>query len=390
MPANPTPHPLRITFLMPFVGMEGGTRVCAIYAGRLAARGHAVTVVSLARRPQPPRLVRLKRALGDVVKRRVRPKQDGPPRTHFDDVAVPHRRVDTGGPILARDVPDADVLVATWWETAYWAADLPPAKGAKVHLIQHDERIMTDDPIRRERTGDAWRLPGFSRAVVADWLGEIGRREYGAESTLVSNAVDTSFFDAPPRDRGEPFTVSLMYSQAAFKGVDVSLRAIELARRNVPGLRVRAFGEAGVVPSLPLPAGTVYEQHPTQTAIRDVYAASDAYLFGSRCEGFGLPILEAMACRTPVVGARTGAAPELLCDGGGRLVNVGDAEAMAAAIAELATRPAAEWRAASDAAYATARRHDWETATDRFEAVLRAAAEPGAAAGEPGAAAGVQ
>ena len=391
MPAEPTPKPLRVTFVMPFIGMEGGTRVCSIYAGKLIERGHTVRVVSRANWPRKPLLLRARRALGDLVKGRTRPSpHKGVPRTHFDKFPGIHQRIDGEGPMTAADVPDSDVLVATWWETAYWIDALPPGKGAHVHLIQHDERIMMHDPRQRERAGQAWRLPKFHRVVVAAWLGEIGRKEYGADSTLISNAVDTTFFDAPPRgrgdERGEPFTVSLMYSHAGFKGVADSLRAIEIARRTVPDLRVLVFGEANLEDSLPLPAGSVYDHRPTQERIREIYAASDVYLFGSRSEGFGLPILEAMACRAPVVGTRTGAAPELIGPGGGRLVDAGDAEAMAAAMIELATCPPAQWRAASDAAYETARGHDWEEAADAFERTLYAAVE---AAGEPPAAAGV-
>ena len=372
---SPTDKPLRITFVLPYISMEGGTRVCAIYTEKLIERGHSVSVVSCGRQHRPPAWRRAKRWLGDVVKGRPRPRAAGPQRTHFDGLGTVHRRVDTLGPITAADLPDADVIIATWWETAYWVADLPPEKGAKVHLIQHDERIMMSDPAARARAGDAWRLPGFERVVVADWIGEVGRREYGTDATLVSNAVDTQFFDAAPRGRGEPFTVSLMYSLAHFKGVDVSLEAIRSARRTLPNLRVRAFGEAEPSNALPLPPGTQYALHPTQAAIREAYAGSDAYLFGSRCEGFGLPILEAMACRTPVVGTRTGAAPELIAEGGGRLADVDDADALAAGIVDLATSPEPAWRAASDAAYRTARRHDWAEAADGFEAVLRAAAD---------------
>jgi glycosyltransferase involved in cell wall biosynthesis len=51
-------------------------------------------------------------------------------------------------------------------------------------------------------------------------------------------------------------------------------------------------------------------------------------------EGFGLPVLEAMAAGVPVVAADRGALPEVLGDAGA-LVDPGDSAAMASAIARL-------------------------------------------------------
>lgn len=45
-----------------------------------------------------------------------------------------------------------------------------------------------------------------------------------------------------------------------------------------------------------------------------LYAGATALVFSSLTEGFGLPVLEAMACGTPVVCARAGALPEVVGD----------------------------------------------------------------------------
>ena len=361
---------MRVTFVLPFTSVEGGSRVVAVYAEKLAQRGHDVLVVSCRRRPQ-----RLKHRIKDWMLRaangRFRARRLP---THFDHMPHLHRQVRGAGPIRARDLPDADVIVATWWETAEWVSVLPPSKGARVHLIQHDERIFSTDPQKRQRAGATWKLPGFSRVVVAGWLRELGLREFGVESTLVNNAVDTTLFTAPPRTRNPQPTFGLMYHERDFKGTDISLRAFEIARERVPSLRLKAFGPEPELQHLPLPPGTPLQVLPTQPKIAEFYRSCDAYLFGSRCEGFGLPILEAMACRTPVIGTPTGAAPELIAEGGGMLVAMEDPASMADAIVEMATMPLERWESMSLAAFATAQRHCWERATDDFEAVLYQAA----------------
>jgi glycosyltransferase involved in cell wall biosynthesis len=45
-----------------------------------------------------------------------------------------------------------------------------------------------------------------------------------------------------------------------------------------------------------------------------LYAAADVFVLPSLYEGFGLPILEAMACGTPVIAAHTSSMPEVASD----------------------------------------------------------------------------
>jgi len=66
-----------------------------------------------------------------------------------------------------------------------------------------------------------------------------------------------------------------------------------------------------------------------------MYAGADCFVFPSRYEGFGLPVLEAMACGTPVITSDRGALPEV----GGEAAIVVDPEdpaALAAAMCRVA------------------------------------------------------
>lgn len=63
-----------------------------------------------------------------------------------------------------------------------------------------------------------------------------------------------------------------------------------------------------------------FERGINQEKLRLLFVCADAYLQTSKAEGYGLPILEAMAMRLPVVATNTGAMSEILADGRGWLV----------------------------------------------------------------------
>jgi glycosyltransferase involved in cell wall biosynthesis len=68
----------------------------------------------------------------------------------------------------------------------------------------------------------------------------------------------------------------------------------------------------------------------------DLMAGASVFAYPSRYEGFGLPPLEAMAAGTPVVATRAGALPQVLGEAAA-FVEPGDAEALAATLAEVVT-----------------------------------------------------
>ncbi|MCM3881617.1 MAG: glycosyltransferase family 4 protein [Vicinamibacterales bacterium] len=68
--------------------------------------------------------------------------------------------------------------------------------------------------------------------------------------------------------------------------------------------------------------------------LADLYCSAAVFAYPSRYEGFGLPLLEAMACGAPVLAARASAIPEVVGDAG-ILVSPDDEMEMAAGIVRL-------------------------------------------------------
>ncbi|MBD3880502.1 glycosyltransferase family 4 protein [Phormidium tenue FACHB-886] len=358
---------MKITFVMASAfDLSGGDRVIATYADCLRKRGHDVVVVS---RPRSP--ITLRDRVRALLKGKGWLSQEKKP-SHFDDLQVTRYLIDSFRPVVDADLPDADVVIATWWETAEWVANLSLSKGAKAYFVQHHEVF---DYLPKERAEASYRLP-LHKITIAQWLVDVMRVQYNDEVvSLVPNSVDTLQFYASPRGKQPTPVVGMTYSQTPWKGCDISLKAFSLAAQQVPELKLVAFGSSEPTPELPLPASVDFTFRPSQATLKELYASCDAWLFGSRIEGFGLPILEAMACRTPVIGTPAGAAPELLAEGAGLLVSPEDPEDMARAIVKLCRFSESEWKAMSDMAYVKATSYTLENAVDLFESALKTAIE---------------
>lgn len=354
---------MRITFALPgLAAMVGGLRVVAQYAAYLEAKGHEVTLVT--RRPKPA-LGRRQKLLSMLGLRDPYPLMPVS-RGYFSDLKAPVIHLNERRRVHATDLPDADAIISTWWTTAEWAEKLPAAKGRHIHFVQGDEDFR---PAFSHLVQAVYRQNN-PKIVVAGWLQDMFRQRYGQECALVMNGVDTSRFSAPARSRGNAPRVGFLWSPHPHKNCGLALKAMVQLRALRPDLQAIVFG-GGERPAN-LPDWIAYEQRPAQERIPEIYALCDLWFFTTIREGFGLPLLEAMACRTPVLASPAGAAPDLIVDGvNGRLLpaNV-TVDVFAAAADEFLAQDAAAWRAMSDAAWQTARQHDLDHAARAFEAAV--------------------
>jgi glycosyltransferase involved in cell wall biosynthesis len=359
---------MRITFVLPFAGLAGGIRVLAIYADRLKRRGHKVVVISM------PQQIRLRRKVKSFLLGRGWPRKHLE-ASHFDGLDVEHRVLERARAVVDADVPDADVVVATYYTTAYGVLQLSPAKGAKAIFIQNYE---VEEGKSNPRLDSTWRMP-MHKITICKWLVELARERFGDEVvSLVHNSVDLEQFHAAPRGKMPTPTVGLVYSAFPMKGCRISLKALKRVAAVMPSLRLVSFGAEPLSLRLRLPPYADFHYQPRQDKLKELYAQCDVWLCGSYREGFYLPALEAMACRCPVVSTRCGGPMDIIEDGvNGYLVEVGDVNMLAERVFRVLNLPEEKWRQMSDAAYLTATRYTWDEATDLFEKALELAINRG-------------
>lgn len=205
------------------------------------------------------------------------------------------------------------------------------------------------DPVRR------WFYAASARRanrIITD--SEFSRGEivaaYGLDAAridVVPLAVTAKFRPAPSRVR-EPVALHVGDLHAR-RNLAVALDAVIDLRRSTPGaggLRLALVGvDRGPLADLVaraaragMPDALEFLGVLTDDALIDQYQRAAMFVYPSRYEGFGLPVLEAMACGTPVIASRVGAIAELT-ESGGELLDPDDVRAWREAMYRALTDP---------------------------------------------------
>lgn len=184
---------------------------------------------------------------------------------------------------------------------------------------------------------------------------------------VVHLGIDRAAFfpDSPPQQPVRDDTVLFVGQRAGYKRFDLAIAAIQLSKHLSLGIvgpaltteerqaLHRALGERwhefGAVSSVRL---------------RQLYSSASAFIFPSDYEGFGLPVLEAMACGCPVVAANKASLPEV----GGSAAHYAESQSGEAYAAALQALESANSRESTiRAGIARAEQFSWsQTMRDTF------------------------
>ncbi len=184
------------------------------------------------------------------------------------------------------DTPESySFAFRAWYRTLHWA------------LARNGTRLLTVSAFSRDRLAAALRVDAARIGVVPEG-GEHILRQPADMSVLAEHGLEPGRYALAVGTRAAHKNLGALAGAARWLGERGMVLALAGARDT------SVFADAGAVAARAL--GRV-----SDAALRALYENALCLVFPSRYEGFGIPPLEAMWCRCPVLASRAGAVPEV-------------------------------------------------------------------------------
>jgi len=291
---------MRITFLTPHINISGGVKIILGYADRLAKRGHKVNVIC----PMPTLARRKMKGIPITYPRRavlnlLKYKPD------WIKVAANIKYVPS---YEERYIPDADIVIATAWQTAPYVTNYSSEKGKKFYLIQgyESEIFGSKEEVHKTYTYQ------LKKIVVATWLKLMLKEEFNENSELILNPIDLNvFYPTGEKKNNRNKRICMLHHISKWKGISDGIKAFEIAKQDYPNIQLVMFGAY----KKEINIDCEYYYRPFGERLRRLYNSCDIFLCPSWREGFTLPPAEAMVCKCALITTGIGGTIDYAIDG---------------------------------------------------------------------------
>lgn len=203
-------------------------------------------------------------------------------------------------------IPKADVIVATFWRTAKLVNHLPLKFGKKVYFVQHIESLWAGEPSKVDETYTY----NMKFIVLSSWIANYLKSKFSKDSIILPTPVNTELiYNSGVRSKYDmnKIRVGIMYHNYDWKGFKEGFTAYKMVKEEFPNVELIIL--SALPPPKELEAFEIWYK-PPQEKLRDFYSSLDIFLCPSWFEGLGMPSMEAMACKIPVITTDNGGCRE--------------------------------------------------------------------------------
>jgi glycosyltransferase involved in cell wall biosynthesis len=206
------------------------------------------------------------------------------------------------------------------------------------------------------------------------------RKRTNCEVTEINPGVDTSAFTVDgPKIKSNGLTVLFVGRFVPAKNIPLLLEAFAEVLKKVPDSKLILVGDGplkekivskvdslGISESVQMPGYIKNDQLP------QFYRTADVFALTSRHESFGMVLLEAMSCGTPVVASQVGAVPELISDNKtGLSYPEGNKEALICCLERVLQDEELRTRLGKNARIVTQKEYDWQNRAEKLYHVYK-------------------
>lgn len=352
---------------MPSKRIGGGVRVIFEYGNRLTDLGHEVIhIAPFEQFPYPLNwFKRLELKLREKIYYKLKLGKTKPFESKPSWFPLKAKLIEVPD-LSAKYIPDADIVIATAWDTVEWVNTYPASKGSKFYFVQHYETWAGP----KKRVDQTYKL-AFKKITIASWLTkkmeEFGEKVYAT----INNGINLKQFYNNNKKYNGPRRIGMLYHGAEWKGIKDGLEAFSIAQKKFPQVTLVMFGVKKEERKVPIPDFVEFYQNPPQDKIRDIYSSLDIFLSPSWTEGFGLPAMEAMACKCAVVSTDTGGINDFTIAGKTALISPPrNPEALAKNLVALLENEE-KLKQFSEAGFEHIKNFSWDRAAKKLEETLK-------------------
>ncbi len=337
---------MKISFLLPNDGIGGGVRAIVRFGNELISMGHHVRIFHK----------NINNGISRKLRRIYYVTRYGFQKNWLDDFqgfSCSYNKLEP-----AKFVED-EIILSMCAQTTLDAYSLPEQVGIKV-LHCHGAEIENWDYMVK-----SWQLP-MPKIVVSSYLIDLIKKETGQDALGVApDGVDTKEYYPCIINSRDAIGGCVRWSSS--KDPETTIEIFRKLYKDIQSVQLISFGSDRKPPL----NFVQFKRSPTITQAREIYSRCKVWFLASKAEGFGLPILEAMACGCVVVSTDSGGPRDIISDGvNGFLVKIGDVEGAVKKIKILYANDSLR-EEMSTQAIETAKKFTWSAGAAKLESYLK-------------------